>query len=64
VFTSLRAQHGRGEAQNRALPSFFIVGPPRTGTSYLHEILVPSALLPLPTNLRKRDFLISIFAGD
>lgn len=49
MFTSLRAQRGRGAVQERALPSFFIVGPPRTGTSWLHEILAPIALLPFPT---------------
>ena len=30
------------------LPSFFIVGPPRTGSSWLHEILSPHANLPSP----------------
>ncbi len=29
-----------------ALPSFFIVGPPRTGSSWLYEVLRPHALLP------------------
>jgi hypothetical protein len=32
-----------------SLPSFFIVGPPRTGTSWLHEILRRHAVLPFPT---------------
>jgi Sulfotransferase domain len=32
--------------QNFLLPSFFIVGPPRTGTSWLHEILQPYTCLP------------------
>ena len=31
------------------LPSFFIVGPPRTGSSWLHEVLRPHALLPSPS---------------
>ena len=31
------------------LPSFFIVGPPRTGTSWLHEVLRGHAILPSPT---------------
>jgi Sulfotransferase domain len=31
------------------LPSFFIVGPPRTGTSWLHEVLRSHAILPFPT---------------
>ncbi len=33
----------------RPLPSFFIVGPPRTGTSWLHEILGQHVILPHPT---------------
>jgi Sulfotransferase domain len=31
------------------LPSFFIVGPPRTGSSWLHEVLRPHTLLPSPS---------------
>ena len=31
------------------LPTFFVIGPPRTGTSWLHEILKERALLPSPT---------------
>jgi hypothetical protein len=30
----------------RPFPSFFIIGPPRTGTSWLHEILKEHTLLP------------------
>lgn len=33
----------------RPLPSFFIIGPPRTGTSWLHEVLSRHILLPAPT---------------
>jgi len=33
----------------RALPSFFIVGPPRTGTTWLHDVLRFAANLPAPT---------------
>lgn len=33
----------------RSLPSFFVVGPPRTGSSWLHEVLRPHALLPTPS---------------
>jgi hypothetical protein len=33
----------------RHRPSFFIVGPPRTGSSWLHEILSPYAWLPSPS---------------
>jgi LPS sulfotransferase NodH len=33
-------------AHLRPLPSFFIIGPPRTGTSWLHEILKEHTLLP------------------
>ena len=32
--------------QNGLLPSFFIVGPPRTGTSWLHHVLQPHTCLP------------------
>jgi hypothetical protein len=49
VFSSLRAQRGGSAGQNKELPSFFILGPPRTGTTWLHEILGPSTLLPSPT---------------
>ncbi|MGC1370663.1 MAG: sulfotransferase [Candidatus Sulfotelmatobacter sp.] len=31
------------------LPSFFVVGPPRTGSSWLHEVLRPHTLLPSPS---------------
>jgi len=31
------------------LPSFLVVGPPRTGTTWLHELLTPYANLPGPT---------------
>ncbi|MGA2535725.1 MAG: sulfotransferase [Terracidiphilus sp.] len=31
------------------LPSFIVVGPPRTGTSWLHKVLTPYANLPAPT---------------
>lgn len=30
-------------------PSFFVVGPPRTGTSWLHQVLSAHTLLPSPT---------------
>lgn len=33
----------------RALPSFFIVGPPRTGTTWLHDVLRFGTNLPAPT---------------
>jgi hypothetical protein len=33
----------------RTLPSFFVVGPPRTGTTWLYEILRQRAVLPTPT---------------
>jgi hypothetical protein len=33
----------------RVLPSFFIVGPPRTGTSWLHEVLKHRVILPSST---------------
>jgi hypothetical protein len=34
--------------QEVRLPSFFIIGPPRTGTSWLHEVISKQALLPSP----------------
>src|SRR5262249_915834 len=39
--TSSSAKSGAGE-----MPSFFVIGPPRTGTSWLHEVLNPHAVLP------------------
>jgi hypothetical protein len=36
-------------ASLKSLPSFFIVGPPRTGTSWLHEILREHSVLPVAT---------------
>jgi len=33
----------------RSLPSFFIVGPPRTGSSWLYEVLSSQAVLPAPS---------------
>lgn len=38
-----------GLGRGRPLPTFFIIGPPRTGTSWLHEVLSPYCLLPHPT---------------
>lgn len=40
------ASTGERVAGQGRLPSFFIVGPPRTGTSWLYEILRPHASLP------------------
>jgi len=39
----------RGLERGRSLPSFFVVGPPRTGTTWLHEVLRGRAVLPQPT---------------
>jgi hypothetical protein len=36
-------------AEGRSLPSFFIVGPPRTGSSWLYEILSSHVVLPAPS---------------
>ncbi len=33
----------------RVLPSFYVIGPPRTGTSWLHEVLSRRTTLPHPT---------------
>ena len=44
------ASQGRAARDTRLpLPSFFIIGPPRTGTSWLHEVLSRHTLLPSPT---------------
>jgi hypothetical protein len=36
-------------AEGRSTPSFFIVGPPRTGSSWLYEILSNRVVLPAPS---------------
>ena len=36
------------EVDERLLPSFFVVGPPRTGSSWLHETLSAHTVLPTP----------------
>jgi hypothetical protein len=36
------------EKEGQALPSFFMVGPPRTGSSWLNQVLDQQALLPGP----------------
>ncbi len=39
-----------GKAATRCrVPTFFVIGPPRTGTSWLHEVLSERTLLPNPT---------------
>lgn len=38
-----------GSADHKKLPSFLVIGPPRTGTTWLHEILSGRTLLPEPT---------------
>jgi len=43
-------KNGRGSCDSmRSLPSFLIIGPPRTGTSWLHDILSRRTILPSPT---------------
>ncbi len=37
------------EESGRSLPSFFIVGPPRTGTTWIHDVLRQHVNLPSPT---------------
>ncbi len=36
-------------ANQQLIPSFFVVGPPRTGSSWLHEIFRPHTSLPSPS---------------
>ena len=38
----------QSETLSGLLPSFFIVGPPRTGTTWIHEVLRDRAILPGP----------------
>lgn len=38
-----------GHNARSGLPSFFVIGPPRTGTSWLHSLLSECAWLPYPT---------------
>src|SRR5882672_4057356 len=45
-----RARGGDGNtSSDNRLPSFFVIGPPRTGSTWLYEILRDRALLPAPT---------------
>jgi Sulfotransferase domain len=44
-----RGVSGSEAVDGRSLPSFFIVGPPRTGSSWLYEILRTHAWLPSPS---------------
>jgi hypothetical protein len=43
------ATAGPWVASATALPSFFVIGPPRTGTSWLHQVLKDHAQLPRAT---------------
>jgi hypothetical protein len=43
-----RARESTGN-RLRHLPSFFIIGPPRTGTTWLYEVLSKHTVLPSPT---------------
>ena len=43
-----RLNRSRGE-KSIPLPSFFVIGPPRTGSSWLHETLSDHTRLPRPT---------------
>lgn len=47
--SSLRNRRASDANGKKQLPSFFILGPPRTGTTWLHEVLAPSTGLPSPT---------------
>ena len=41
--------NGLNTSNGSGLPSFFVIGPPRTGTTWLYEILRDRTLLPAPT---------------
>jgi Sulfotransferase domain len=43
-------------------PSFIVVGPPRTGTSWLHKVLEPHATLPSPSK-ETRFFDLHFYRG-
>lgn len=45
---SLGVASGTHSCPLQALPAFFVVGPPRTGTSWLHEVLSEHTHLPSP----------------
>lgn len=45
----LRSARAETKTGCRELPSFLIIGPPRTGTTWLHEVLSAHACLPEPT---------------
>jgi hypothetical protein len=45
--TEVKKQNGN--EKNSALPSFFIIGPPRTGTTWLHQVLSEYTWLAHPT---------------
>jgi LPS sulfotransferase NodH len=40
---------GLAQAKVQALPSFFVLGPPRTGSTWIYDVLQARALLPSPT---------------
>ena len=40
---------GGSDRHPQNLPSFFVIGPPRTGTSWLHDVLSKQAALPSPS---------------
>jgi hypothetical protein len=49
-------------AEKRSLPSFFVIGPPRTGSGWLHEVCDRTRccrVLP-----KRRDFSTRIFIAD
>ena len=41
-------------AHSRLLPTFFVIGPPRTGTSWVHDVLAPHT--SLPDNVKETRF--------
>jgi len=47
IFGNLHAE--KSVAQARTLPGFLVLGPPRTGTTWLYDVLSSRALLPGPT---------------
>jgi len=50
---------GNANNQRRALPNFIAVGPPRTATTWLHEVL--KGRVCLPANIKETDFFTRFY---
>lgn len=50
---------GNVDSQKRLLPDFIAIGPPRTATTWLHEVLQDRVVLP--TNIKETDFFTRFY---